>query len=580
MPGIFGSSVPKLHKAARKGDKAKVERLLQKWNTVYRDSKQRTALHYASAYGHPEVVRLLIQKKFDLNAWDSDHDTALIKAVKCYEEDCVSILLEHGANPNIANTKGDTALHYAVYSSKSSLTAKLLSHGADAEAKNKEGLTPLMLALRENRMEAAALLKKTETKNVVNEPESSCSKPSPVNYQATSGDTAFPLDNKKQAEMSKVTARKKDMVFAPGVQKAGELPWDSEKPVDPFSGKADDGGKQAGNRKTKESPDTHLPLKPAVETKDSDGKKAVRVKDALPPQPDWCLASCYETAEKSENLKSDDKQSLATLLESDCAQKNLSSGDPGPSRPVGLLKNCKVALQSIFGEPMPKIHKAARKGNKDRVQFLITAGHVHDRDRERRTALHYASAYGHPEVVTLLVKSKCDINACDSDYDTALIKAVKCYEEGCASILLEHGANLNIANAKGDTALHLSVFHPKSSLTAKLLSHGADAEAKNKEGLTPLMLALRENRMKAAALLKKTETKNVVNEPERKNSQCEKKESSNSDNSPAVVASESETFLTPVVAIKIEAPSMPDITLPGTPSLPGKFSTTELCPLH
>lgn len=28
-----------------------------------------------------------------------------------------------------------------------------------------------MLALRENRMEAAALLKKTETKNVVNEPE-------------------------------------------------------------------------------------------------------------------------------------------------------------------------------------------------------------------------------------------------------------------------------------------------------------------------------------------------------------------------------------------------------------------------
>ncbi|XP_063099428.1 putative ankyrin repeat domain-containing protein 19 [Cavia porcellus] len=171
MPGIFDSSVPELHKAARKGDKAKVERLLQKPDTVYRDSKQRTALHYASAYGHPEVVRLLIQKKFDLNALDSDHDTALIKAVKCYEEDCVSILLEHGANPNITNAKGNTALHYAVYSSKSSLAAKLLSHGADAEAKNKEGLTPLRLALMANRMETATLLKKTGTKNVVNEPE-------------------------------------------------------------------------------------------------------------------------------------------------------------------------------------------------------------------------------------------------------------------------------------------------------------------------------------------------------------------------------------------------------------------------
>jgi hypothetical protein len=39
-----------------------------------------------------------------------------------------------------------------------------------------------------------------------------------------------------------------------------------------------------------------------------------------------------------------------------------------------------------------------------------------------RTALHLACAYGHPEVVTLLVERKCEIDARDSESSTALIK--------------------------------------------------------------------------------------------------------------------------------------------------------------
>ena len=39
-----------------------------------------------------------------------------------------------------------------------------------------------------------------------------------------------------------------------------------------------------------------------------------------------------------------------------------------------------------------------------------------------RTALHLACANGHSEVVALLLERKCQLNLCDSEYKTALMK--------------------------------------------------------------------------------------------------------------------------------------------------------------
>ncbi|XP_019065068.1 ankyrin repeat domain-containing protein 26 [Fukomys damarensis] len=83
------------------------------------------------------------------------------------------------------------------------------------------------------------------------------------------------------------------------------------------------------------------------------------------------------------------------------------------------------------------------------------------------TALHFACVCGHPEVVTLLVEHKCDIDTRDRENSTALIKAVQYHQEECASILLEHGANPNVADASGNTALHC--------LLGKLINSGKTA---------------------------------------------------------------------------------------------------------
>ncbi|XP_052030649.1 ankyrin repeat domain-containing protein 30A isoform X1 [Apodemus sylvaticus] len=162
---IHDKDMGKIHKAASVGDVAKVQHILilGKSGVNDRDKKDRTALHLACAYGHPEVVTLLVERKCEIDARDGENSTALIKAVQCQEEECAAILLDHGADPNVMDSSGSTALHYAVYSENTSMAAKLLAHGANIEAKNKDDLTPMLLAVKENKQHIVEFLVKKKT---------------------------------------------------------------------------------------------------------------------------------------------------------------------------------------------------------------------------------------------------------------------------------------------------------------------------------------------------------------------------------------------------------------------------------
>ncbi|XP_042541838.1 POTE ankyrin domain family member A [Dipodomys spectabilis] len=163
----------KIHKAASQGDVGKVQRkLLGGKNDVNaRDKKNRseglgvrnfsfhrTALHYACAYGHPNIVVLLIEKKCEVNIRDSDNSTALIKASQCQHEECVTLLLKYGADPNVRDASGNTAIHYTIYTDNVPIAAKLLAYNASIELQTKDGFTPLLLALKENKEQMAEFL--------------------------------------------------------------------------------------------------------------------------------------------------------------------------------------------------------------------------------------------------------------------------------------------------------------------------------------------------------------------------------------------------------------------------------------
>ncbi|XP_069912016.1 ankyrin repeat domain-containing protein 26 isoform X3 [Oryctolagus cuniculus] len=141
-----------IHRAASAGNVGAVEKILgcRRSGVDDVDHKSRTALHWACAKGHQDMVAFLISRRCLLDPQDKRAATPLIKAVQCPAENCATLLLDHGADPNIEDEIGNTALHYAAYGGNTRMAEKLLSSNADIEKKNETGLTPLLVAIQQN----------------------------------------------------------------------------------------------------------------------------------------------------------------------------------------------------------------------------------------------------------------------------------------------------------------------------------------------------------------------------------------------------------------------------------------------
>ncbi|XP_033032624.1 ankyrin repeat domain-containing protein 36B-like [Trachypithecus francoisi] len=128
----------------------------------------RTALHLACATGQPDMVSLLVSRNCELNLYDRECRTPLIKAVQLRQEACATILLKNGANPNIMDFYGRTALHYAVYNEDTSMIEKLLFYGTDIVECSKDECQPLLLAVSRAKVNMVEfLLKKNANVNAV-----------------------------------------------------------------------------------------------------------------------------------------------------------------------------------------------------------------------------------------------------------------------------------------------------------------------------------------------------------------------------------------------------------------------------
>jgi len=122
--------VARLLSASYRGERDLVEAVLTDTDPNVRGNDGTTPLLYATYYGHPDIVDLLLEKGADPNLYTTtDHDTALIYASHFKNNGIAESLLDKGANPNLENRSGHTALDYAMDSSMSEL---IHSHGGRA----------------------------------------------------------------------------------------------------------------------------------------------------------------------------------------------------------------------------------------------------------------------------------------------------------------------------------------------------------------------------------------------------------------------------------------------------------------
>jgi ankyrin repeat protein len=146
----------------------------------------------------------------------------------------------------------------------------------------------------------------------------------------------------------------------------------------------------------------------------------------------------------------------------------------------------------------------ARSGDARAVKALLARGaDVNAREREhRQTALMWAAAERHPDVVRLLVEARADIRARSLVYPqtvvgeqtqragreelnytvlrggaTPLLFAARAGDEESARLLLEGGADANDSQPDGVSALVLAAHSGHGRVAAMLLAKGADPDA-------------------------------------------------------------------------------------------------------
>ncbi len=89
-----------LLRAAKSGNTAEVQRLLDVGDKVDETGEYGTALMYASQEGHPEICKLLIEKGADVNAQTKEGTTALMWASMAGSPDIAKLLIKAGADVN------------------------------------------------------------------------------------------------------------------------------------------------------------------------------------------------------------------------------------------------------------------------------------------------------------------------------------------------------------------------------------------------------------------------------------------------------------------------------------------------
>ena len=116
-------------------------------------------LHKAAHGGDIDTVKTLLQQTVDPDERDAFGGTALHAAMFQQNADIIRLLIEHGFDVNAqGRSNGYTPLHDAVWANNLEAVKILLQHGAKTDIQAQDGLTPYAKAKQEGKAEIASYL--------------------------------------------------------------------------------------------------------------------------------------------------------------------------------------------------------------------------------------------------------------------------------------------------------------------------------------------------------------------------------------------------------------------------------------
>ena len=157
VDGVHGKKP--LHWASHGGHAAVAEFLIAKGAVVdSRNVEEETPLHYAAFHGHLDVAKLLVSKGAAVNAKATSGAAPVNYAAQQNHLDILKFLLANGADVTAPSQNGFTLLHHCAWRSSKEIIEELIGKGIPADAKTDFGRTPLQMAALGGNLEAAKVL--------------------------------------------------------------------------------------------------------------------------------------------------------------------------------------------------------------------------------------------------------------------------------------------------------------------------------------------------------------------------------------------------------------------------------------
>ena len=178
---------------------------------------------------------------------------------------------------------------------------------------------------------------------------------------------------------------------------------------------------------------------------------------------------------------------------------------------LGLLIDAGADVESVGADHQTALMEVARAGKLDAARLLIDKGaNVNAVETwQGQTALMWATAQGHPEMMALLISHGAKIDARSDIHDwerritaeprpkdmfrggfTPLLFAAREGCLSCAKVLLEAGANINMPDPDGVTPLVSALLNLHFEFAKYLINAGADVDRWDLYGRSPLYAAI------------------------------------------------------------------------------------------
>jgi ankyrin repeat protein len=187
------------------------------------------------------------------------------------------------------------------------------------------------------------------------------------------------------------------------------------------------------------------------------------------------------------------------------------AAEVGHTELLKLLLEAGANADSPNPEGMTALLAVARTGNVEAAKLLLDHGATVDAKEKwgGQTALMWASARRHPEMMRLLIARGADVNArsIDRNYQrhvtaegrpksldsgglTPLLYAARENCLACAEVLIESGADIDLPDPDGVSPLLVAIMNANWDLARYLIQAGADINQWDTYGETPLFIAV------------------------------------------------------------------------------------------